>query len=743
MRLFKRRCSDPNPQLVSLCLLDDSLDNPTVAERNANYNVSPVSKSNLVTWGKKVGEKWEKIKRGDSSEMLSLASGKRKNWTPNQQPTSILFHNDAASIPQSTFKKISRVESLKSLFSRSDRYSEKNSDTENEQTRTERQSQKQTIRAKERYKTIVDNIELTEKQLIDYLSIIQPTREELKQLLREFVENDEENSRNSKKLATVSEDRQNHKTRGKFKSVKNLFSLRSSSKSDNVCDPRTERSTSSGSLSSLTELLCNSKKTSSLSEISIALSPTLLAKSDESGYASDSTRAPIDSPRESLKSEKSARSGSSDNVSRQNINPSQESQYTLFSPIPKKTKNPNGKNSEKHCDNITKTKKSLNGLSKNVKEKLDNLSLEFKSAISLPTSRSQIRESLRCKTKHEREFKCVRLRRVENPEDIGLSIAHSEILHVNSKRYIITDIAPASAAARNGSLFVGDEIVKLNGTRLRGVSLVTARNLLSPVNGEVEIIIARNCLNPKEVESTRLEFPHKYTQRGVFEQDAKRTATLTESRECVPRSGHTRSSNKSYNLKNTDNDRTLIRKQPFVPHSSKSKLTSVEKSTNMDGSSITFNTLARSPQSETTPNETSGMLKFSCKSDVPNIRKYSTMSCKGNPLVNSHRLVIATFKKGTGMKSLGFSIVGGTDSPRGAIGIYVKTIFNQGQAAEGGVLKEGDEILSVNGNNFRGLTHEEAIQAFKNIKYGEIVVEIMRRGHLYNRRPNSINKIMP
>ncbi|GJQ69935.1 hypothetical protein Trydic_g13333 [Trypoxylus dichotomus] len=90
------------------------------------------------------------------------------------------------------------------------------------------------------------------------------------------------------------------------------------------------------------------------------------------------------------------------------------------------------------------------------------------------------------------------------------------------------------------------------------------------------------------------------------------------------------------------------------------------------------------------------------------------------------------------MKSLGFSIVGGIDSPRGAIGIYVKTIFKQGQAAEGGILKEGDEILSVNGQNFRGLTHDEAIQVFKNIRYGEIMVEIMRRSHLHNRRPDSI-----
>ncbi|GJQ69933.1 hypothetical protein Trydic_g13332 [Trypoxylus dichotomus] len=584
MRLFKRRCSDPNPQLVSLCLLDDSSDNSSATQQNTNCNSSPISRSNLATWGRKVGETWEKIKRGDSSEMLSLTSGKRRNWTPNQKSTSILSHNDAP-VTQSTFKKISRVESLKSLFSRSDKHSEKNSDIETDlknddeiqQIRTER-NQKQTIRAKERYKSIADNIELTEKQLIDYLSIIQPTREELKQLLKEFVETDKENSRNSKKLATVSENHQNQKTKGKFKGVKNLFSLKSSSKSENEDDCRTKRSTTSGSLSSLTELLCNSKKTSSsLSEISAILSPTLLAKSDESGYASDSTTVPTDSPRESLKSQKISRSITSENPGRQNIKCNYETKKgdevlkssktrLLFSPPSKKAKNPSelgkgGKNSEKHRDDVAKTKTlackdSLSGLSKNVKDKLDNLSLEFKSAIAVPTSRPQIRESFRYRSKHEREFKCVRLRRIENPEDIGLSIAYSNILHNNSKRFIIADIAPASAAARNGSLFIGDEIVKLNGTRIRGVSLVTARNLLVPVNGEVEIIIARTP-NLKETESTKLEVSDKRT---------------TIAPENVHRFGQARFSTRPYKSKSVMGDDGDVRKESPLPEYSRTKL---------------------------------------------------------------------------------------------------------------------------------------------------------------------------
>ena len=55
-----------------------------------------------------------------------------------------------------------------------------------------------------------------------------------------------------------------------------------------------------------------------------------------------------------------------------------------------------------------------------------------------------------------------------------------------------------------------------------------------------------------------------------------------------------------------------------------------------------------------------------------------------------------TFEKAPGKKTLGFTVVGGKDSPKGSIGIYVKSVFPNGQAL--GILKEGNALLDMHIN---------------------------------------------
>uniref|UniRef100_A0A183BT69 PDZ domain-containing protein n=1 Tax=Globodera pallida TaxID=36090 RepID=A0A183BT69_GLOPA len=76
---------------------------------------------------------------------------------------------------------------------------------------------------------------------------------------------------------------------------------------------------------------------------------------------------------------------------------------------------------------------------------------------------------------------------------------------------------------------------------------------------------------------------------------------------------------------------------------------------------------------------------------------------------------------------LGFTVVGGIDSPRGPMGIFVKTIFPHGIASRSGLLQKGDEVLSVGDVSLVGMTHAESLQAFRKMaKRAEVVICIRR-----------------
>ncbi|CAG2235795.1 unnamed protein product [Mytilus edulis] len=86
-----------------------------------------------------------------------------------------------------------------------------------------------------------------------------------------------------------------------------------------------------------------------------------------------------------------------------------------------------------------------------------------------------------------------------------------------------------------------------------------------------------------------------------------------------------------------------------------------------------------------------------------------------------------TINKGARGKGLGFTIVGGSDSEKGNLGIFVRRILPRGLIAEDGNMKEGDEILEVNGFKVTGLTHKEALAKFRRLQRGPVTFTFRRR----------------
>ncbi|KAJ6662571.1 hypothetical protein lerEdw1_011708 [Lerista edwardsae] len=74
--------------------------------------------------------------------------------------------------------------------------------------------------------------------------------------------------------------------------------------------------------------------------------------------------------------------------------------------------------------------------------------------------------------------------------------------------------------------------------------------------------------------------------------------------------------------------------------------------------------------------------------------------------------------------ALGISIAGGKGSPLGDIPIFIAMIQASGVAARTHKLKVGDRIVSINGQSLDGLSHADAVNLLKNA-YGSIILQVV------------------
>lgn len=176
-----------------------------------------------------------------------------------------------------------------------------------------------------------------------------------------------------------------------------------------------------------------------------------------------------------------------------------------------------------------------------------------------------------------------------------------------------------------------------------------------------------------------------------------------------------------HQLKDTGDDNILSR---FNEHRSLNYNRILAKSTfNLcDDEKLSLSLINPSMPTMSKTNKTDSYVSSKYDSSAGN---YCTLPRRPKSGLCSFHTVI--FEKGPGKKSLGFTIVGGRDSPRGALGIFIKSILATGQAADDGRLQAGDEILAVNGQVCHDLSHQEAVKLFKSVKLGEIALNVCRR----------------
>uniref|UniRef100_A0A3Q3BQ58 PDZ domain-containing protein n=1 Tax=Kryptolebias marmoratus TaxID=37003 RepID=A0A3Q3BQ58_KRYMA len=299
---------------------------------------------------------------------------------------------------------------------------------------------------------------------------------------------------------------------------------------------------------------------------------------------------------------------------------------------------------------------------------------------------------------------------------LGLSIVGGRDTQLDA--IMIHEVYEEGAAARDGRLWAGDQILEVNGVDLRGASHEEAIAALRQTPAKVRLTVLRDEAQYRDEENLdmfKVELQKKSGRGLGFSIVGKRSGSGVFISEVV------RGGAAELDGRLMQGDQILSVNGDDTRHASQETVAAILK-------------CARGPVLLEL-----GRLKAASWISSRHSSQESQVGCPGfatwfRPVSDPHGDQTLDCSVGTDVRtvdiirgvsdSLGVSIAGGRGSPLGDVPIFIAMIQANGVAAKTHRLKVGDRIVSINGQSVDGLSHSEVVTMLKN-SYGNISLQVV------------------
>ncbi|XP_058513394.1 tight junction protein ZO-2 isoform X2 [Ochotona princeps] len=277
----------------------------------------------------------------------------------------------------------------------------------------------------------------------------------------------------------------------------------------------------------------------------------------------------------------------------------------------------------------------------------------------------------------------VLLMKSKSSEEYGLRLG---------SQIFIKEMTRTGLASKDGNLHEGDIILKINGTVTENMSLTDARKLIEKSRGKLQLVVLRDS------RQTLINIPSLNDSDSEIEDISE----IESNRSFSPEERHQQYSDCDYH---SSNER--LKDRPSSREDTPSRLsrmgaTPTPFTSSGDAAAVVLTETNKESRYQEEP---------PAPQPKPAPRTFLRPSPEDEAIYGPNTKMIR-FKKGD---SVGLRLAGGND-----VGIFVAGI-QEGTSAEQEGLQEGDQILKVNTQDFRGLVREDAVLCLLEIPKGETV----------------------